>query len=267
MDRRPTSSSDLAPVPTPIESVDAARELVFADLSDFFNPFLTHFVNEALGGDGEVWVSNRGSVVHGLLIYNPVERVGSIFARDPGVTQSLSALKGSASLFSEFPIGARPETYHIYRTDTPSSAELHPFTHPVRMARGPDEPAIVRMMREMYGRIDTSWLRAFPRGEEKCCVVEIGDEIVGAGWVSVVNGHGRLHSLSVRPRYRRMSVGTDLWHARVMWADRAGAREVISEISEHNVASRAIAVAGGMHRVGQMFLSLAPGGALSAASG
>ena len=251
---------------SPIIGLHEARRQDFGDLSDFFNPFLHHFVREALRGGGEVWVSKGDSTVNGLLIYNMVEKVGSIFTRDTRVAETLFGLKDQAALFSEFPLGAKPETYHIYAAVSPGEMDRHHFAHPVRMAREQERPAILRMLHEMYGRIDTSWLQASSPEDDKCFVVEVANEIAGVGWVSVVGTYGRLHSLSVRPHYRRIGIGTDLWHARMLWARRAGARRVISEISEHNIASLAIAIAGGMQRAGRMFLSRAPGDGSSPAS-
>jgi GNAT superfamily N-acetyltransferase len=258
----PRLSPTTEPVPrvVAINTLAEAGQLKFGDLSAYFNPFLDHFVREALRGKGEVWVAQEGSTVGGLLIYNVEEKVGSIFARHEAQADTLFALHDPAAIFSEFPLGAKPETYHVYAAELPSTRGPHRFAHKVRMAREEDQPSIVRMMREMYGGIDTSWLQTIPRGSERCFVVPVAGEIAGAGWVSVVNGHGRLHSLSVRPRYRRAGIGTDLWHARMMWAARAGARQVLSEISEHNVDSSAIATAGGMHRVGRLFLSVRSGG-------
>jgi hypothetical protein len=44
----------------------------------------------------------------------------------------------------------------------------------------------------------------------------------------------------------------------VQWARRAGAREILTEISEHNVGSRSIAIAGGMRPIGEIFLTVRP---------
>jgi len=227
----------------------------FGDLSDYFNPFLPHFVTAALRGGGEVWTSTAGSGVEGLLLYNDVERMGSIFTRNPSVAEQLFALKEPVAMFSDYPLAPRTEVYHVYRTTSAASAFAHRFRHSVRLAQSRDQSAVLRLMKELYGRIDTSWLPVLPSAEEKCLLVEMAGEIVGVGWVTVVEGHGRLHSLSVRPHYRRMGIGGDLWHARVLWAFRAGAREVLSEIADQNVASRAIATSGGMQRVGQLLLS------------
>lgn len=232
--------------------------LATSNLSDFFNPFLDHFARTAIRGGGEVWVSKAGPSVEGLLLYNHVERVGSIFTRDPTIAEALAGLKERMAVFSEFPLGARTEVYYLYSVPVPRGSAPHRFRHRVRLARAADHDAILRMLTEMYGQIDTSWLESLPRGDEKCLVVEIDGQVAGAGWVVVVNGHGRLHSLSVRPPFRRLGIGTDLWHARILWAERAGAFQVISEIDDRNVASEAIATAGGMRRIGRMYLSVRP---------
>jgi GNAT superfamily N-acetyltransferase len=244
-----------------------ATRLVLGALSEIFQPFLDRFVGEAVQGRGEVWVSEEKETVNGLLLFNQVERVGSIFTSDPTVARALYGLKDNVAVFSEFPLDAKAEVYQVFAAEPPGGTAHHRFTHVVRTARADEHPAIVRMLNEMYGQIDTSWLRTAAPSGEKCFVVEVAGELAGAGWASVVRSHGRLHSLSVRPRYRRVGIGTDLWHARMLWTWRAGARQVISEISEHNVASLAIATAGGMHPVGRMFLSLRPPSGAAPASG
>jgi GNAT superfamily N-acetyltransferase len=259
MDMRPTPPASSALAVDRIIGLQNAQGLALRDLSDFFNPFLPRFVEEALRGGGEVWMVRDGSDLRGLLLYNVVEKVGSIFSRDVAAAERLFAIEEKGAFFSDFQLSTKTETYHIYATDPSEGNAAHRFTHPVRMARMSEHPTIVRVLNEMYGRIDTSWLQAVSPKEERCFVVDVADEIAGVGWVSVVGAHGRLHSLSVRPHYRRLGIGTDLWHARVMWARQAGARRVISEISEHNVASRAVAAAGGMRPIGRQFLSFKPG--------
>ncbi len=255
MDRRPTSAVSPDPTIVRVTGLDEADRLAFGDLSDFFNPFLDQFVREAFRGGGEIWVSKEGSVVQGLLVYDLIEKVGSIFTRDRSVAEALFGLEDHLALFTDFPLSPRTEIYRIYGMDLPRELVPHRFAHSVRLARPDDHPVIVQMMRERYGRVNTSWLEAFPRdGGQRCFVAGVADEIAGVGWVSVANGRGRLHSLSVRPRYRRMRIGTDLWHARRLWAEHVGARQLISEISEQNVASLAIATAGGMHPMGQVLL-------------
>lgn len=267
MDRLPAALPDSIRLADRLAQVHAIDGLAFGDLSDFFNPFLRHFVREALQGGGEVWLSRDGALVDGLLLYNHVEKVGSIFTRSGATAEGLFALKDSLATFAEFPLAPKAETYYVCASDAAGASDAHRFSHRVRLARRSELPDIVRVLHEMYGRIDTSWLQASSPEEDKCLVVEVAGELAGLGWVSVVDHEGRLHSLTVRPRYRRMGIGTDLWHARMLWAHRAGARRVISEISEHNVASLAIAAAGGMQRIGRLYLSRKPSGGSLPTSG
>ena len=266
MSAPPLPSSDSPYRITRWPDAASAAEGSLGDLSDFFNPFIPHFITAALRSGGEVWASWAGSDIDGLLLYNEVERVGSVFTRHPAVAQALFETRDPVALFSDFPLTTRTETYHIFRTERSLPVDGHQFAHRVRLARPRDRPRIVQLMQEMYGRIDANWLPVLPSSEEKCLLVEVGNQVVGVGWVAVVNGHGRLHSLSVRPHYRRMGIGTDLWYARVLWAYRAGARDVLSEIADQNVASQAIATSAGMQKVGRLFLSYRPATATSPGS-
>ena len=246
------------PVVRLADTVDASQ-LDLGDLSDIFNPFMRHFVEVARRGTGEVWVSQRNRRVDGILLYNRTEKVGSIFTRDPNVAEQLYGLKDGVSVFSDFPLGAKSDTYQVYAANLILGPGPHRFRHVVRIARGHEQAEVSRMLNEMYGPIDTGWLSGASPPGETCFVVDVGGRLVGAGWVTIVGDQGRLHSLSVRPHYRRAGIGTDLWHARTEWAARRGVRRVISEIWEQNVPSIAIAKAGGMEPVGRIFLSHRPG--------
>ena len=124
----------------------------------------------------------------------------------------------------------------------------------VRTIREEDRTAVARLLVEQFGPVDPRWLGSMPPAGEKGFAVEVAGQIAGVGWVSLVNGQGRLHSLSVRPGYRRLGVGTDLWQARVLWSRASGAGRVITEVSEQNLPSLAIAAQGGMRNAGRMFL-------------
>ena len=113
-------------------------------------------------------------------------------------------------------------------------------------------------MTSIYGQFNAGWLGPVSQPTEKGYVAEADGRPVGAAWVSAVEGHGRLHSLSVLPSYRRLGIGSDLWHARVQWARRNGVRRVFSEIPESNVASRAVAVRAGMRPIGLAFQCTRP---------
>jgi GNAT superfamily N-acetyltransferase len=231
-------------------------DFTLGDLSDFFNPFLRHFMGEALRCGGDVQFSAFGREVTGIFLYHDVENEASIFTRDRELAERFHAARERVPVFSDFELEPRSEVYHIYAADHPGWPDGHRFSHPVRVARPDDRPAAIELLREVYGRVDERWVASFPPGREECFVVDGSDELAGVGWASVINGEGRLHSLSVRPRYRRTGVGRDLFYARMGWTRRAEAIRVISEISEHNIASRAIAETGGMRAVGKIYRSV-----------
>jgi GNAT superfamily N-acetyltransferase len=228
----------------------------FGHLSEYFDPFLVPFALDTLRVGGEVWVSRSPDGIDGLFLYAPSERFGSIFTRSPAVAEAFSTFHPGASIFSDFPFGAASETFGIYRVSLDGAPDGHRYSHPVRAADEGDRDGVVGLMRNVHGVVDDRWFDSLLREREMCFVVDGPAEIAGTAWVSVAHGHARLHSLSVRPRYRRTRVGTDLWHARVAWARHAGARQVLTEISDHNRPSQAIAEAGGMRRVGEIYRSV-----------
>ncbi len=126
-------------------------------------------------------------------------------------------------MFSDFELEPRSEVYQIYAADHPAWSSVHRFAHPVRVVGASDRSEVVELMMEVYGRVDERWLGSFRSGREECFAVDGGGGLAGVGWASVVNGHGRLHSLSVRARYRRTGVGRDLFYARMGWTRQAEA--------------------------------------------
>ncbi|HXQ94045.1 MAG TPA: GNAT family N-acetyltransferase [Thermoplasmata archaeon] len=250
----------IGPVPVIERVPDArsARALPLGHLSEFFDPFLLPFALDTLRVGGEVWDSRAGDAVDGLFLYLDSEGFGSIFTRDPAVAQAFSTFHPGRSIYSDFPFGSAPEVYGVYEGDLASEPPGHRFRHAVRLALGPDREAVVRLMRDVHEVVDPRWFEPMVREDEVGFVVEGGNELAGAGWVSVASDHARLHSLTVRSRYRRTGVATDLWHARAAWAAQAGARRLVTEISDLNSGSRALAEAQGMRRVGQIYRCVGP---------
>lgn len=249
------------PVAPPLErltSRDQVAGLALGDISDHFEPFLPQFMEGTLRAGGEVILWRGPSQVEGVLLYHAAERLVSVFTRSPSVALSLLEGRSGVDVFSELPLAPGFEVYHLYAADLSSWDPSHRFSHPVRTVRAEDGPTLLSMFREVYGRVDEGWFRPIPPPPEKGFAVEVDGRLAGAAWVSVAEGHARLHSLSVRPRYRLLGIGTDLWYARMLWARDQGARTALAEISEHARASQAIAAAGGMHRVGQMYRTHRP---------
>ena len=234
---------------------DAVDALPIGDLSRFFNPFLRHFMREALRSGGEVQVSAPGGTVDGIFLYHPLEREGSIFTRARRIAESFVRPSAEVAVYWDEPLAAGAEPFAIYSGQPAESSPPHRFAHPVRVARPEDGPAILGLMQRVYGRVDARWIETARPPEELAFVVELEGQIVGVGWANSVGRFGRLHSLTVAPEFRRIGVGSDLFRARVEWLRAAGVTQVISEIAERNVASRRIADAGGLEPIGRIFRS------------
>ncbi|HTT25358.1 MAG TPA: GNAT family N-acetyltransferase, partial [Thermoplasmata archaeon] len=157
------------------------------------------------------------------------------------------------SLYTPFRIAPDDEVFHILALDTGAWPGVGGFTYAPRFATPEDLPPIRGLLTDVYGGLDERWFATLPSAEERCFLVEVDGTLAGVAWATLAGAHGRLHSLSVRPAYRRLGIGTDLWAARVLWLRAAGARRVISEVGERNLPSQAVAARGGMRRVGRMF--------------
>lgn len=250
--------------PSPVASVPEERivhddrevdALVLGDLSDFFNPFLRHFAREALRCGGEVRVLPPSGTVVGLYLYHPVEREGSVFTRDRRIAAAFRPSPGEAAVYADFDLAPGAEPFTIFGGPTSEGTPPHRYSHAVRLAAPSDRPAMTQLFREVYGEVDARWIDSAPGSREFALVVSVGPELAGVGWVTLADTAGRLHSLTVHPRYRRTGVGSDLVHARVAWLRENGVPEAISEIDDRNVASRRIAEAGGFVPRGRIFRS------------
>jgi [ribosomal protein S18]-alanine N-acetyltransferase len=227
--------------------------LEVADLSPWFNPFLLYFVQEARRCGGEVRVLREAGAIEGLVVSDPVERVASVFSRSRSIAESIVRGRGPFGVYSDFLFEPRGEAFDIFATPPGAEPPPYGFHHAIRPIAMDDLPAVLELMREVYGGVNERWFEGLEATPEAGFIAEAGGRPVGAGWVSVVRNHARLHSLAVRATHRRMGLGTDLLFARLLWARRAGSIDVLSEISERNVASRSIAVRAGMRRVGEIY--------------
>jgi GNAT superfamily N-acetyltransferase len=258
MDALPDRPTHGSPVPLEDLGPEDERALTTADLSPWFNPFLAHFVRETLRCGGRVQVVRGPEGLAGLRLDDPVENVASIFTRSSGVARSFAPGSGGRPTYSDLVLGGPSDRYYVYAGRLGPDTPQHPFRHRVRPVEPGDRSRVLELMHELHGTADVRWFREAPSPEESGFLVQVGDRVAGAAWVAVVAGVARLHSLAVRPTFRRLGVGTDLLFARLLWARRAGARQVLSEISEANPASRRIAERGGMRPVGELFLYPAP---------
>jgi GNAT superfamily N-acetyltransferase len=229
------------------------EELETADLSSWFNPFLAHFAREARRCGGEARVLREGGAMAGLVISDPVERVATVFSRSGPVAEAAVRGRGSYGMYCDFSFDPTAEPFAILSVSLRDPLPSHRFRHFVRPFGKGDGPPVFDLMREVYGVVNERWFEGLPTPSEAGFVVEVDRRVAGVGWVSQVGPHARLHSLTVRPPFRRMGLGTDLLFARLLWAQRAGAGEVVSEISEGNLGSLTIAHLGGMRVVGRIY--------------
>lgn len=236
-----------------ILDADPVEALEFDDLSDWFNPFLPHFVREALRCGGEVRVAERDGKVYGLYLLSPGERIASVLTRDRGIAEEFYGHRGPGPMYSPIALDPSAERFLIYSLNAQHWEQVAPLRWPIRTAGLADLPRVAALLHEEYGEVDERWIATAPAESERCFVAEIDRALVGLGWASIVGRHGRVHSLLVRAPYRGLGIGQDLLRARLLWLRAAGAEEVLSEIAEQNHASRRVAERLGMARVGEMY--------------
>jgi ribosomal protein S18 acetylase RimI-like enzyme len=229
-------------------------DFVFPSSLSFFGPYLQYFVREILEIGGEAYVSRTSEgAVSGLFVYDDYEKVGTIYTRSREVFDYFYGLKPFNFLFAELRTGAVSEIYDIYTTDLQNLAVAHRFSHEISIAEKGHMDEIERFMVSAHPRMNRSWVNVAVKNGDRCFIVRLSNEIAGLGWLSLVNGVGRLHSLYVKPQFRRIGIGEDIVCARLMWLKSKRARSAFSEISRYNFSCSRIAVKAQMRVSGQVF--------------
>jgi len=233
---------------------DSTIDSIPEDLS-FFVPYLRYYVKQIRETDGEVQVSRLpDGTISGIFLYDHSEKTGVIFSRSREVFDYFFDSKPFDYLFAELGTEHENEPYDIYTLDLTDVMVDHSFSHEISIAASGDIDALKQFMISSSHRMNSKWVEVAMRDNEKCFLVRFGSEIAGLGWVSLVNGIGRLHSLYVKPQYRRLRIGEDLLFARLYWLKSNESRSVFSEISRFNSPSSKIAQKGQMSPTGQLFL-------------
>ena len=227
---------------------------IFPDGFSFFQPYLEYWVKETLEIGGEAYVSKTASGNgSGLFLYDDYEKAGSIFTRSREVFDHFYRQKPSKSIYAELQTEQPKEIYDIYTVDLQDKSLDHKFSHSVLVADREQIEEIRQFMLSTHPGTNPRWIDVALRNGDKCVIVRLGDEIAGVGWVSLVNDIGRLHSLFVKPRFRKISVALDVLFARLYWLKSKNARMALSEISVNNLQSSRIAARGGMKVSGQVY--------------
>jgi len=224
---------------------------IFPSGLSFFDPYLEHYTREVLGVGGKIQIATSSERILGLFLYDEYEKTGSIYTRSEKIFDYFRKLESSSFLFAEIDTSqlAR-EVFDIYMSNL-EGALSHSFKYEVSTPRL-DE--IERFMRFTHPSVNPSWPRVALNNGDRCFVVKLDGKCVGCAWVSLVNGIGRLHTLFVDPRYRRIGIGEDLLYARLLWLRLKGAKLAFSEISGDNIASAMVARKANMFSCGRVYM-------------
>ena len=229
-------------------------DLVFPDGFSFFEPYLRYFIREVLEIGGEAYVSRTSEGnASGIFIYDDFEKVGTVFTRSREVFDYFYGLKPVNFLFAELRTELESEIYDIYTIDLENHDVIHRFSNEISMADEGQIGEIERFMVLAHPGMNRRWIRVALKNGDKCFVVRLGSEIAGLGWVSFVNSIGRIHSLFVKPQFRRLGIGEDILYARLLWLKSKHARSAFSEISSCNSPSVRIELKAQMEVCGQVF--------------
>ena len=220
----------------------------------FFQPYLEYWIKETLeiGGEAHVSESATGNG-SGLFLYDDYEKAGSIFTLSREVFDYFYRLKPFKSIYAELHTEHPKEIYDIHTTDLENNSLDHKFSHAVSVADREQIEEIRQFMLSTHPGTNPRWIDVALRNGDTCVIVRLGDEIAGVGWLSLVNGIGRLHSLFVKPRFRKMGIGLDILFARLLWLRSKQARMAFSEISVNSFQSSKTALKGGMKVSGQVY--------------
>ena len=204
----------------------------------FFVPYLNYHVKEILEIGGEAYVSRTSEGnISGIFIYDDFEKGGTIYTKSREVFDYFYGLKKFNFLFSEMKTELENENYDIYTIDFEHLALSHRFSYEISTVNKDNVDVIEQFMSSTHPGINKKWVRVALNNGERCYIVRLDNEIAGLGWVSLVSGVGRLHSLYVKPQYRRMGIGEDILNARLLWLKSNDARSVFTEISRYNIPS------------------------------
>ena len=229
-------------------------DFVFPVNFSFFEPYLHYHIKEILEIGGEAYVSRTSDgTISGIFIYDDFEKGGTIYTRSREVFDHFYGLKKFNFLFSEMKTELENEIYDIYTIDVENLALAHRFSFEISTIDKLNEIEIEQFMSSTHPGINKKWVRIALKNGERCYIVRLSKEIAGLGWVSLVNGIGRLHSLYVKPQYRRIGIGEDILNARLLWLKANNARSVFTEISRYNIPSSNNVMKAKMKLSGQVF--------------
>jgi len=229
-------------------------DFVFPNGFSSFDPYLQYFIKEILEIGGKAYVSRSSEgAVSGIFMYDDSEKLGTIYTRSREVFDYFYELKPFNFLFSEMKTKLESEIYDIYTIDLENLALVHRFSYEISMAEKGHIGKIEQFMASTHPEINKRWVSVALNSGDRCFIVRLSNEIAGLGWLSFANGIGRLHSLYVKPQFRRIGIGEDILNARLLWLKSKHASSAFCEISRYNVASSGNVMKAHMRVSGQVF--------------
>lgn len=243
-------------------------------LSATFDTFLLHWVGVTrAAGNSVVVARGAGGALLGLGIGDRESDIGTIFAADSDVCESIRRVLGHSEFFSEtrhpglesvkrVGLTAPAEAYNIYETFDVMLARSRPEdlgydTNTVTRMKDADCAAAAAFLAEAYGVPCTRWLGAAWAAGDLGWVAKENDRIVGIAMATVVGSRARLHSLTVHADARNRGLGTALYRARLRALFELGAQGVLTECATWNVAALELAQRHGFEKVGTMYVESA----------
>jgi len=229
-------------------------DFVFPSGFSFFEPYIQYFIKEILEIGGEAYVSRTSDgAVSGIFMYDDSEKLATIYTKSREVFDYFYELKPFNFLFSEMKTELESEIYDIYTVDLENLAFVHRFSYEISMAEKAHIVEIEQFMASTHPGINKRWVSAALNNGDRCFTVRLSNEIAGLGWLSLINGIGRLHSLYVKPQFRRIGIGEDILNSRLLWLKSKHARSTFCEISRYNLASSGNVMKANMKVSGEVF--------------
>ncbi|MGC8581814.1 MAG: GNAT family N-acetyltransferase [Thermoplasmata archaeon] len=239
-----------------VQDIHTYKQYKILKISRFFNDFIDGYIESNIKSKNILWVSlDKDNIINGLLIYDMIESVGTIFTESYEAFNALyEKVPSNGNVFSEIYIqNIKHEVYHIYSLNLKNYNNMTLSTQ-VKILKSDEIQRAIDLYSITYKKInENAMLNMFYNGD-RCFVVEFNGNIAGVGWASLSNNNGRLHSLLVMPNYRHMGIGKSLTYARLNWLKMKHVNMAISEISEYNLHSQRIAISVGMNVIGNIML-------------
>lgn len=237
--------------------VESVSEIDKAAIDKYFNSslfgkFLSLFLEEGTES-GEVYVAWENNKQEGIFVYDPVENAGTCFTFRKDIAKEFMLLKKSMDFYTEIDLNLKGLTEEVHRLKLDSGSRNINIRNEIEIFHGDQIEEVLNFMKGAYGKVSERWIKGSLNHGEKCFLCRKDGKICGMGWLGRVSIYGRLHSLYVSDNYRQMGIGSDLLAARILWAERTGIKELISEIPLESSFSKKIAEKNGFEVVGKIY--------------